>query len=69
MTKFKLNMQILYDSLQASFSRLTFSPDGDLACLEDIRIYQTDMPLLKKYVYLIDGTKPDADIFPACAGE
>lgn len=69
MTKFKLNMQILYDSLQESFSRLTFSPDGDFACLEDVRIYCSGQPLLKKYVYLIDGAKLNADIFLSAVKE
>lgn len=53
MIRFKLNMQILCDTLLEHYQSVTFYSASDTPCLEDIRLYQPDTVLNPKYVYLI----------------
>lgn len=57
MEKFKLSMQMLYDSLSETRRDMTFHPGGDAPRLTGFRLYQPGMPLLSQFVYILGEEK------------
>lgn len=54
---FKLNLQILFDSLSERFSMIKIKADSDPQCLCGIRMFQMGKALFSKYIYLVPASQ------------